>query len=232
MPHDEIDFSRVLDALWTRGFLVKYGSGTDIYGWVPKFKEHQFINNRELKSDLPEPNENNMLTRAPRVPHGNSTRLYLEKAEHIKGKDKRERIKGKDKRKNFTRQPRVVDASPSEILSGILSGETAQAIVEHRAKLKSPLTAHAAKLLARQFSAFGDPTAAAEEMIARGWKGFKPEWMANQARSSPINGRHSSFMQGIATRCEELAREGKRESQDGNQAGPRDIIPRLGAGKS
>lgn len=68
LPYDEVDFSRVLDALWTRGFIVKYAVDGREYGCIPSWKEHQHINNRELKSSLPEPNKNNVLpTRDGRV---------------------------------------------------------------------------------------------------------------------------------------------------------------------
>lgn len=53
LPHDNIDFSRVLDALVTRGFVVKYrASGVD-YGCIPSFLTHQSINNRESESTIP-----------------------------------------------------------------------------------------------------------------------------------------------------------------------------------
>jgi hypothetical protein len=53
LPHDDIDFSRVLDAWVTRGFIVKYRVGDAWYGCIPTFSKHQVINNREAKSDLP-----------------------------------------------------------------------------------------------------------------------------------------------------------------------------------
>jgi hypothetical protein len=59
LPHDELDFSRVLDALLTRGFLVKYASATgEEIGLIPTFTKHQVINNRECASDLPPPPAN------------------------------------------------------------------------------------------------------------------------------------------------------------------------------
>lgn len=57
LPYDDIDFSRVLDALWTRGFIVKYVSGTDEYGVIPTWSSHQFINNRESGSKIPNPTD-------------------------------------------------------------------------------------------------------------------------------------------------------------------------------
>lgn len=55
MPYESLDFSRVLDALASRGYIIKYASGGRDYGWIPKFLKHQIINNREKSSDLPIP---------------------------------------------------------------------------------------------------------------------------------------------------------------------------------
>ncbi len=55
MPYESLDFSRVLDALAARGYIIKYTSGGRDYGWIPKFLKHQIINNREKFSDLPIP---------------------------------------------------------------------------------------------------------------------------------------------------------------------------------
>ena len=55
LPYDGIDFSRVLHALSTRGFIQKYTSNGVDYGCIPSFQRHQVINNRERDSDLPEP---------------------------------------------------------------------------------------------------------------------------------------------------------------------------------
>ena len=80
LPYDDVDFSRVLHALTTRGFVVKYASNGAEYGHVPGFARHQVVNNREAASVLPEPPETLEIaglsrvvdacpTRAPRVPH-------------------------------------------------------------------------------------------------------------------------------------------------------------------
>jgi len=53
LPYDLIEFSRVLDAWLTRGFVVKFRVKNDWYGWVPTFTRHQVINNREVASSLP-----------------------------------------------------------------------------------------------------------------------------------------------------------------------------------
>lgn len=53
LPFDNIDFSRVLDALESRDFVVRYRIGTEDYGCIPSFCTHQAINNRETKSVIP-----------------------------------------------------------------------------------------------------------------------------------------------------------------------------------
>lgn len=85
LPFDDLDFSRVLDALSTRGFVVKYASESREYGWIPGFTRHQVINNRERESELPEPTDAAIeaaLTRAPRVGDACPTRLVHAQAEH------------------------------------------------------------------------------------------------------------------------------------------------------
>ena len=73
LPYDLLDFSRVLDALTTRGFIVRYASEKGEFGVIPSFHRHQVINNRERDSELPEPppmaDPDACPTRAPRVPH-------------------------------------------------------------------------------------------------------------------------------------------------------------------
>lgn len=53
LPHDDLDFSRVLDAWLTRGFLVRYRVGDAWYGWLPTFTKHQVVNPKESASTLP-----------------------------------------------------------------------------------------------------------------------------------------------------------------------------------
>jgi len=75
LPYDEVDFSRVLDALSTRGFIVKYVVDGREYGCVPSWNDHQVINNREKPSSIPEPNDTNVLTREPRVNYASGAAL-------------------------------------------------------------------------------------------------------------------------------------------------------------
>lgn len=55
LPYDDIDFSRVLHALATRGFVVRYASQEGDFGYIPSWRKHQVPNNREKASEYPAP---------------------------------------------------------------------------------------------------------------------------------------------------------------------------------
>lgn len=101
LPYDDIDFSRVLDALVTRGFLVRYASVAGEYGCFPTWRRHQVINNKERESELPDPvdceavipsENNNMPTRDERVNDATPTRDNLFQGE---GKGREGNMEGK-----------------------------------------------------------------------------------------------------------------------------------------
>lgn len=85
LPYDQVDFSRVLHACITRGFVVAYRVNGEVFGVIPSFTKHQVINNREAESVLPAHDAENAElltnldeidacpTRAPRVPHATLT---------------------------------------------------------------------------------------------------------------------------------------------------------------
>lgn len=83
LPYWEGDFSRVLDALVTRGFIRKYAVGTREYGLVRSFTRHQVVNNRESASEIPPPPDeacdsleiSSASTRGSRDKHATSTPL-------------------------------------------------------------------------------------------------------------------------------------------------------------
>lgn len=66
LPYDDVDISRVLDALVTRGYLVRYACGTRELGCIPNFGKHQVVNNREASSTLPAPPD------APAIPESSA----------------------------------------------------------------------------------------------------------------------------------------------------------------
>lgn len=130
LPYDDCDFSRVLDALATRGFVVKYRVSGEDYGHVPSFHAHQFINNREAPSTIPDPSLNESLdaclTRPSRDGDATTTRVVKER-------------KGKEG------EARVQDALPEW-----LPVEAWRGFVEMRKKLRAPLTDRAIKGIFRE----------------------------------------------------------------------------------
>lgn len=95
------------------------------------------------------------------------------------------RSDNKPQRKKRDRKSVLEKPSPLEILKTALSEKTAQDVIDHRKAKRAPLTPRAAELLVAAFRDHGEPEAAAEAMIANGWQGFKPEWMANKIRAGP-----------------------------------------------
>jgi hypothetical protein len=82
------------------------------------------------------------------------------------------------------------DSTPKGALLSVLDDEHTKAIIAHRQKLRNALTPHAASLLAKQLAKCPDPNAAADEMILRGWKSIKPDWLQSNGRDPPkkLNG--------------------------------------------
>lgn len=126
MPYDDVDFSRVLDALTTRGFVCKYACGGDEYGFVPSWNKHQFINNREKESSLPDPFASDCeIVTSARVDDASTTRErnYQEEGE---GKGKGKEGKGKGKCGEVGEQPTPPDDSPVVLLFPVVGGTSKQ----------------------------------------------------------------------------------------------------------
>ncbi len=73
LPYDNLEFSHVLDALTTRGFLVKYEIEGVTYGCITNFSNHQVINNRESDSSIPAPLDMGSTTSQPSETHTQTT---------------------------------------------------------------------------------------------------------------------------------------------------------------
>lgn len=54
-PYDTVNFEHVLNVLANGAFVVKYRVGVRVYGWIPRFPDHQHFNGREDDSVLPPP---------------------------------------------------------------------------------------------------------------------------------------------------------------------------------
>lgn len=131
LPYDDVDFSRVLDALSTRGWVVKYTVDGVDYGYIPTWKKHQVINNRETASVLPKPNENNTLTRAARVDDASTLALCNAQVEGKgkEGKGKEEdavppaRVESDEEIELFRRGKKVLGANAGGLIANLLKAQ-------------------------------------------------------------------------------------------------------------
>lgn len=193
LPYDEVDFSRVLDALTTRGFVRQYTVAGKDFGEVPSFGKHQVINNRERESDIPEPphmlENKEDLTREPHVDDASPTRL-----EHaqVEGEGERER-KGKEEEE--AQAPAPPPDKPSDIaacLEAWASPGAVTSFIAYRRKTKGKaLTLTAAKRLAENLKAIFDGGGNTDDALGmaeeRGWQTIQPDWYFN-AKKRQANG--------------------------------------------
>lgn len=213
MPYDSIDFSRVLDALLSRGFLRKYACEGDEYGVIPSFGRHQVINNKEKPSHHPSiddadavfSNENGKnQSRDERVEVAIDTPLELEQVEG-KGKEGKGRERnGKGKGNRNERVNESVGAM-IEILPG-LSEETADEYLSFRKAKKAPLTPGAWKKIASEIQKSGlSPDEALNTAMARGWQGFDASWINGHSAGSA--GRPLSKQEAIEAANQRVVKE-------------------------
>lgn len=96
LPFDDVDMSKVLEALWSAGFIHRYEVGNKQFGRIPSFLEHQIINNRESASKLPAPSDGELIDFNRRVDDACPTREGLAQGEGKgKGKGKGRELEGK-----------------------------------------------------------------------------------------------------------------------------------------
>lgn len=98
------------------------------------------------------------------------------------------RAKAKQKHLEPELEPELEGGSPltpRDILSGVLSQETADAFIEHRRAKRAKLTPHAAELIAKKLAEHPNPDAVVETSIMQGWTGVFPERNQQNGRSKP-----------------------------------------------
>jgi hypothetical protein len=80
----------------------------------------------------------------------------------------------------------VSSKTPRQALETVLDRQRAGDVIEMRQRIRKPLTARGAELLAAQLAKWHDPNEAADAMVLNAWQGFKPEYLENQrSRGSP-----------------------------------------------
>lgn len=87
-------------------------------------------------------------------------------------------------------------------LTETVRSDLAEAIVEHREKIRKPMTVMAARLLARSLGAAPDPNAAAEMMIERGWQGYRPDWGRNDRAPPHRQAKRNTALDDLNDRAE------------------------------
>lgn len=172
LPYDEIDFSRVLDALRTRGFIVSYTEKGERYGVIPSWKQHQFINNREIPSVLPAPENSSIESIASTRDERVSDETPPENGNCVKGRGREGERKGKEKNASPSAP---VDVDPqvwgdwTELRKGKRAAITRTAIDGIRAEAtKAGMSLDEALRCA----------------CKRGWTGFEAAWLTNGAGQS------------------------------------------------
>jgi hypothetical protein len=163
LPYDQVDFSRVLDALVTHGFIVKYVFEGDEFGCIPSWSQHQVINNRESISLLPSLDESTTCTCDTRVDDALTTPLVHTQVE---GKGREGKRKG-NKESAIVTRPEFVN---EQIWNDWL-------VI--RKKKDAPLTQTAWELFTNQVNKAGWTLEdAIKECCLRTWASFKADWVA------------------------------------------------------
>jgi len=185
LPYDNVDFSRVLDALMTRGFVAKYVCESVHYGLIPTFLRHQVINNRERESELPEPLQyvdcDACLTRDPRD----------EDAGKAEGKGREGNKEG-----SGTRNKRVDDALPLPFDSADFKLFWSN-WEQHRKEKKAKLTPTARNQQLEKLKDMGEhrAIAALKYSLANGWTGI-----FEQEQAKPNGYPHKGTQETIVVR--------------------------------
>ena len=123
--------------------------------------------------------------------------------------------------------------TPASVLSPLLGSELAAGVVEHRQRLRKPMTVKAAELMLRQFEKCTEPIAGAEMMIERGWQGFKADWFRNDAIRQRTNGddRHARKIE-MATRQDRRGEADSGVDHDASGSDPVALLPAEHFGRS
>lgn len=191
MPYDSHDFSRVLDALTTRGFICRYACGSEEYGLIPTFNKHQVVNNRERASDFPriedadrvygiDPNENNGLpTREARVNDASATRNGNVQGEGEgkgrEGEQEGEQGRAREARRNWL----------TELIELGVNENHAKDWLEVRRGKKAKMTDTVIDGIKREARracvSFGEAIRISAES---GWQGFKADWVNKPAANA------------------------------------------------
>ena len=164
-PGDSCSIEKLCDELLDADLVVCYG---EKYAFIPAFHAHQHINPRETATQIPEPDFDASSTRAPRV----STRANLDM--HCANQEVHAQGGREGKGREYI-------ATPDGVAVTVW-----QDFVKHRKAKKSPITDTAMQAIQREADKAGwTLETALSETCARGWTGFKAEWVTDKQGSQP-----------------------------------------------
>ncbi len=184
------------------------------YGFIPKFRQRLQIKRAKcplpplalLAGDEDALNKIKDLGSNPPLHSGDSRKITAAQPPEPEPEPEPEvEEEKKGKREEKTPRKRRAPAAPSAVSSANLvadglSQELADGFLQHRKLLKAELTPTAWGLIKAQALQAGvTPATAAEEMIVRGWRGFKADWLRNMrpgagaGRAQPAQNRFESI---------------------------------------
>lgn len=87
--------------------------------------------------------------------------------------------------------------TPRQELETVLDAKHAGWVIDHRKRLRKPLSARAAHQLAAKLKLFTDPNAAADVMIEKGWSSIEVDWLSKSGTNGAavpikVNGHQPS----------------------------------------
>jgi len=167
LPYDDIDFSLILDALVSKGFVKRYEVDGSEYGFIPSFPRHQVINNREQASSIPSFDQE--LTRESGVDDACSDALKSRESgvtHACQGEGKGKEGKGREGKSDKLELDLPFETS--EFHAAWSSWET------HRAEKKKKLTQSTASMQLKEMKEIGEARAIAmiNYSIKNGWTGL------------------------------------------------------------
>lgn len=145
---------------------------------------------------------------------GNVTKRHVTSENVSKRLTRADDTPATEENKQTNKEVKKENKSPRDELAVVLDAEHADAVLDHRQKLRKPLTAYAARQLAASFASCPDANAAADLMIESGWLKIKPDWIESRSRQnghSPPRGKRMNAVEAY------LSLHTERENEQGSR---------------
>jgi hypothetical protein len=158
LPYDDIDFSAVLSALESYGFVMRYAVDEKTFGAIPSWDRHQHKNTREPDSTIPGPDEDS--TWQAHAPAKAS-------AEQAQSNGDREGKGREGKGKDACSARTAALATPGLDVASFERWEA------YRVEIRKALKPSSLQAAAVELAKFGqDQSAVVQQSIANGWQGL------------------------------------------------------------